>query len=35
MAAVDVFANHNIVTIAYDNLRGHRNGARKHSNGSA
>lgn len=30
MIAVHVLANHDIVTIADDNLRGYRNGARKH-----
>jgi hypothetical protein len=31
MAAIDVFANHNIVAIADDNLRRHRDGGRENS----
>jgi hypothetical protein len=32
MAVIDMFANHNIVTIADNNLCGRRHGARKDSN---
>jgi hypothetical protein len=33
MAAVDMFANDNVISVADNNLRGRRNSARKHSNG--